>query len=836
MSESQLTSFLQNNLLINILQNSADLGKCTASITTQIREIIGAKIVAIYIKNIDDSLEVVGVCPERRRDDLKEKGLEQLLKNFSSRDRSKKLTVLDESVSIFILPLELKDERLGFLVLYDIMDMKGTDQILKGLDSIATLLSVIIYNSHLYRNMKALVDKRTKQLKTSEEKFKNIFENIHTSIWEEDFSEVVTKLNNLKENGVTDLRSYLDSNNDVFYELLSTVKVVHVNKATLELFEVTDENYFLSNISNSFGDGAMDVFKDELLSIWDNKKEFRREALFKKFSGETFNGIVSFTAPDTISGYSCLPVSIVDISYRKKHENHLLKIQQRLNSAQKLAKIGTWELDLVCNKLEWTDEIFRIFETSPQSFPDTYEAFLDFVHPEDRDLVNNTYLNSLKTGSDYSIQHRILLSSGKIKHVTENFKNYYDKLGNPIKSIGTVQDITDRVKAEKERINLEEQLLQGRKMEAIGQLTGGIAHDFNNMLGGIMGSAQLLQSPNRNLDDKSRKYVNLILDSAQNAASLVKKLLGFSRKNRLNEEVIDISQIIDESINILNRVIDKKVSIKVDDRLDESNIVGDSSAFQNVIINLVINASQAMPGGGVVELVMYNKSYKKSDLLEIGSPINEGHYIVTEVKDNGTGIDEDILDKVFEPFFTTKEQGKGTGLGLSVVFNTIDKFGGKIKVESVVNKGTIFTIYLPTSKKEIISKTEEVTSEKGYGCILIADDEQILREVSKDYFEDLGYKVILAENGKQAVDIYKERVKEIDLVILDMIMPVMNGKEAFYKLKEINENSKVIIASGFTNYEDMTALKSKGLSGYIKKPYTISEISQLSDQIINNDP
>lgn len=377
---------------------------------------------------------------------------------------------------------------------------------------------------------------------------------------------------------------------------------------------------------------------------------------------------------------------------------------------------------------------------------------------------------------------------------------------------------------------LEEQLNQSRKMDAVGQLAGGIAHDFNNMLAGIIGAAEILDILRKN-DGKSSKYIDIIIQSSQRAAGLISKLLAFSRKSNIEKKSIDIDKTIIDTIEILERSIDKKIQISFNDKAKSKFVLGDDSQIHNALLNMGINAAHAMPNGGLlsfsIENIFLDKKYCELSPFDI----IPGNYLEIEVRDNGVGIPPEHISKIFEPFFTTKKQGEGTGLGLAAVYGIVKEHSGAVTVYSEIGTGTVFHIYLPlTENLNLIS--EEKKLEHGHGQILLADDEEIIRLTSQDILETLGYTVLTAKNGLEAVEIFKANIENVDLVILDMIMPEMNGREAFHEIKKIRNDVNIIISSGFSKNEDLAELYNHGLSGFIKKPFRIDELSVMIKKFI----
>ncbi|MBN2658158.1 MAG: response regulator [Spirochaetales bacterium] len=409
-----------------------------------------------------------------------------------------------------------------------------------------------------------------------------------------------------------------------------------------------------------------------------------------------------------------------------------------------------------------------------------------------------------------------------------NAEPEFDENGEIIQVIVSFIDMTERRKT-------DEMLRQSQKMDAIGQLAGGVAHDLNNMLGGIVAAAQILKNPKQNLDEKGLKFADLILDASQQAAELTTKLLAFGRKTEIEMAPVSICSIIDDTISLLRRTVDKRISISFENQADEEIVSGNKTALQNALLNMGINASHAMPKGGKLQIktrnICLNEKYGKSSPFEIAA----GNYIEIEIGDTGTGISPENISKVFEPFFTTKKQGQGTGLGLSTVYATVQNHLGAINIHSELGTGTVFHIYLPTTEKNPEAYPGKDLSFSGKGVILLVDDEELIRVTAQETLEEMGFSVITAENGREAVNTFKERNEEIDLVIMDMLMPVMNGSDAFMVMKDINRDCPVIISSGFTKDENLKELKDAGLAGFIQKPFRIYDLSQLISEVLNHD-
>jgi len=382
-----------------------------------------------------------------------------------------------------------------------------------------------------------------------------------------------------------------------------------------------------------------------------------------------------------------------------------------------------------------------------------------------------------------------------------------------------------------EQRQMEEQMRQSQKMESIGQLAGGMAHDFNNMLGGIMGATEMLKKHVK--ETKGSRYLDMIIFSAENAAGLIKKLLAFSRKEKVDLVPVDVHSVINGTVSILERTIDRKIKIIQNFRAEVSTILGDDSLLQSAFLNLGINAANAMPEGGTIYFSSRNTVLEEKYCRESPFEIESGEYLEVEIEDSGRGIPVAVQKHIFDPFYTTGEQGKGTGLGLSAVYGTVQQHNGAITLYSELKIGTIIHIFFPLTRKTVLSvKSDEDETIRGSGCILIIDDEAVIRATAEAILEDLGYRVILAENGLEGLSVFQKRHDEIDLVIIDMIMPEMNGSECFFEMKKINTDIKVILASGFSHKEALKEMQDHGLAAIIRKPFRTAQLSRLIASVL----
>lgn len=394
--------------------------------------------------------------------------------------------------------------------------------------------------------------------------------------------------------------------------------------------------------------------------------------------------------------------------------------------------------------------------------------------------------------------------------------------------IGDTRQVVIRVDDVTETKQMEMELQQHRHIDSLGQLAGGIAHDFNNMLSAIMGAAELLRIKAGNSPDFT-KPIESILIAVERAADLTGKLLSFARKKGSDKTSIDMHRLIKDTVTILQRSIDKRIQIVVKSNAAKSIVEGDDSELSNALLNLGINARDAMPDGGVLTISTDNliiRDIKEADALELQA----GLYLELQVTDTGTGMSDIVKKKVFEPFFTTKDPGKGTGLGLASVYGTVKAHSGSIQLESTLGKGSSFTVLLPVSEiaTEESSKSILQCPEKDVkGTVLLVDDEDIVRTIGSNLLKELGLNVITAENGRQAIEIIKEQKEEISLILLDMIMPDISGYDCYHEIKNIMPDARVIICSGYAKGEVVKELQADGVRGFIQKPYRLSALKNI---------
>jgi len=510
---------------------------------------------------------------------------------------------------------------------------------------------------------------------------------------------------------------------------------------------------------------------------------------------------------------------------RRQTEEELRKSQAQLGQAQQIARLGSWEWDLVDNKVSWSEETRRLYGRRPEDLGFSMETCLERVHPDDLPRVNEIMAESLRTRQPFTCDHRIILPDGTERVMQGRGEVVVNEHGQPIKMVGTAQDITEAKQAEQALRRSEEQLRQAQKMEAVGRLAGGVAHDFNNLLTVIGGycsmSLQTLKATN-----PLQKNITEIQKASERAASLTGQLLAFSRKQVLQPRVLQLNEVVHNMEKMLRRLIGEDIELSTHFDPSLGCVQVDPGQIEQVIMNLAINARDAMPRGGKLTIGTANATVDQKTSFR-NRTLEVGEYILIAISDNGVGMTEDIKAHLFEPFFTTKGLGKGTGLGLATCYGIICQSGGDIRVYSEPNSGTTFKIYLPrtdaTSEPTPLTDSDHLPT--GKESILVVEDDAAVRRLAVVILRNCGYQVRESSNAFDALELIKRNLR-FDLVVTDVIMPQMSGKELCEQIKTQRPQIKVLLMSGYT--DDALAhhgVLDEGLF-FLEKPFSPAKLAR----------
>jgi PAS domain S-box-containing protein len=582
------------------------------------------------------------------------------------------------------------------------------------------------------------------------------------------------------------------------------------------------------------------------LNIWEDPDERTRLVEELKVTGYVENMEARFVGKDrnvkvglmsarilNANGESIILSITRDITDRKRDEEALQESEERLKIILEGSQLGTWDWDIDTGEVKRNARWAEMIGYTLPEIALSVNQWTDLIHPDDRAAAYQSIQDHLADKTPmHEIEYRMCTKNGQYKWILDRAKVVKrDSKGRPIRMSGTHADVTKAKQAETDRLKLERQIQQTQKLESLGVLAGGIAHDFNNILMAVLGHAELA------LDEISpmsaaRGSIQQIITAARRAAELCRQMLAYSGRATFALEKVNLRELIEEMAHLLKTSISKKAVLNLSLERGLPDIQVDPSQVRQIVLNLIINASEAVGDRSGVITVAAGATRCDADYLrktELHDGLVPGLYVHLEVTDTGCGMDAETRRRIFEPFFTTKFTGRG--LGLAAVLGIVRAHKGAIKVYSEFGKGTTFKVLFPALDMEENRAQPHVPSLsdnwKGKGVILLADDEESLRALGAMMLERLGFTVLTAVDGRDALETYRKRQREISLVILDLTMPHMDGAQAFGELRRINPDIRVILASGYSEEDVAARFAGKHLSGVLQKPYSLSKLREL---------
>ncbi|MBI5543216.1 MAG: PAS domain-containing protein, partial [Deltaproteobacteria bacterium] len=527
-------------------------------------------------------------------------------------------------------------------------------------------------------------------------------------------------------------------------------------------------------------------------------------------------------------------LNIRDVSERKRTERTLKESEERYRVATVATGQLIYDYEIASGRIQWAGAIEPITGHRPEEFERFGLAdWTEMIHPDDRERTTGSLVRSCAESRPFRVEYRLRRKDGSYTFVEDNGGFLYDQGGAPFRMLGAMKDVADRRHSEAERAKLEGQLQQAMKMEAVGRLAGGVAHDFNNLLTGITGNIELAlmeMTPADPLAETLRE----VEKAARSAASLTRQLLAFSRKQLIEPKVININDLMGNLKRMLGRILgeDIELSAVLDPELGAVKV--DPGQMEQILVNLAVNARDAMPQGGCLSVRTSDTTLDEEWCAHHPST-RPGDYVKLEVSDTGQGMTDEVKAHLFEPFFTTKPKGRGTGLGLATIYGAVKQSGGTIEVYSEVGRGTTFKIYLPrvagkAQKLEPGNRGEELP--RGNETVLVVEDEAWVRDLAARALKRLGYQVLQAANGSEAFVLASGHSGPIHLLMTDIVMPGINGRQLAERLKPLRPDMNVLYCSGYT--EDVIVHHGAVEEGlhFLAKPYTPQSLARKVREVL----
>jgi|GEM_PF-849373 len=606
-------------------------------------------------------------------------------------------------------------------------------------------------------------------------------------------------------------------------------KIINVNEAWLQMHGFQTKSDVLGMDVLNFIYEADRVILLERRERWPHCEDRLYELRDLRQDGSVVD-VQVYSSKISLGDNSYILATVRDLLKQKESEKALRESEEKYKTILENVEEGYYEVDLQGAFTLINNALCKITGYSRDEL--TGMNGRDCVDPKDIEEVNKAFRQVYSTvESKQDAEWRILRSDGCSRHVEASVSLVRNDEGHSVGFRGVIRDVTDRKHAEENKKRLESHLQVAQRLESLGTLAGGIAHDFNNILMGIQGRTSLMLM---NMDESHHhvEHLKVIEDYVQNAADLTKQLLGLARGGKREVKPVDLNKIVSGTAEMFRRT-KKEITIHSSYQDNIWIVEADRGQIEQVLLNMYVNAWQAMPEGGEIFLKTRNVEIDEED--SISCQVDPGRYVRISVRDVGVGMDEATRQRIFDPFFTTKEMGRGTGLGLASAFGIIKNHGGSINVNSAKGHGTTFDIYLKVTEKATAEENvQRVGIQKGSESILLVDDEEMITEIVKKLLEALGYTVLLARSGIEAIETYKTSWETIDIVMLDMIMPGMSGSETFNRLKAINPDMKVVLSSGYSMNGQAEEILNRGCNGFIQKPIKIAELSQKLREILDD--
>lgn len=795
MKDAAAIQFMVLDMLGNIMTLSETPAKMGIYLTQQIRQLVGARIVMLIRYTGWESspdFRVISIEPERHRSSTKLNGLNGLLPVLRDLQEGviwRSDNVPDETAAAFqaigcesliAIPLSMAAEPVGALLALDLLEMDRSEDVLRSLEILGPFVGMVIRNAFYYEDLEGEVQIRTKELADSEKHLRNLTEVAPVGIFHLDWEGRLIFVNEHWRQ-ITGLQWH-EGSPEAFQKLIHPEDREYAGKLWREA-QANKQDF----------QGEYRLLRDDGSLVWVIGK-----AVFEFNDAGQLEGVIGI---------------LTDISERKKAEESLRESNYRLNLATDSAHLAVWDWDLITGTMIWDDRMFQLYGATREEIRGTEQDWKDRLHPEDLERAVKECEAAIKGVAPFNTEFRVVHRDGTILWVKADATVLRDAEGNPLRMIGLNRDITATHLAEAEKTKLQALLQQSQKMESLGSLAGGVAHDMNNVLGAILGmaSAHLDLQP---VNSPAYRAFDTIVQAATRGGKMVKSLLSFARKSPVEEHQLDMNEILREEVALLERTTLAKVRLEMDLASSLQPILGDASALTHAVMNLCVNAVDAIPEKGTVTLRSRNI---------------DGFWIEVVVEDTGTGMSKEVLEKAMDPFFTTKEVGKGTGLGLSMVYSTVKAHRGQMEIQSNPGQGTRVMLRFPACEAEVPLQDE--AARRRYETttralkVLVVDDDELVQSSVMAVLGVLGHDAVGATSGEEALARLGAGFQP-DIVILDLNMPGLGGAGTLPRLRALSPTVPVMIATGRVDEFATNLVRTYSYVSILPKPYSLEELKE----------
>jgi PAS domain S-box-containing protein len=637
-------------------------------------------------------------------------------------------------------------------------------------------------------------------------------------------------------------KRFVETANEGFWTMDEAHNTVSVNEKMAEMLGYSPEGIIGRKVEDFMFADDLDDHKTKMGDRHNGQVGYY-ERRFRRKDGTTLWTLVSATAiMDKNGSFNGSFAMFTDITDRKRTEGDLLLSKAQLSLAQESAKAGAWEWNLLTNENFWSEELWSLYGLEPRSCEPSYEAWLQTIHPDDRSMVEHLVQEAASNVSELNVEWRVHDIKGTERWLTAQGRPVYDEHGQATSYIGIVMDITERKRLEAERLEMEREIIHAQKRESIGVMAGRISHDFSNQLAVILGNLELSLGA-LPTDSEAKASIMNAIEAANRSVDLSDQMLIYSGSAFYLPKAIRVNDLLNRTSDLFKSSVSKYVTLDLLISDELALIKGDADQIQSLVTNILVNASEAIGDKeGYVRLstgvLDCDAAYLNDGRLKLNP--EPGRFVVLEITDTGCGMDTGTLHRLFDPYFTTKPNNRG--LGMAEVMGIVKGHHGALFVVSQLGKGTTIQVMLPVLKEnqaQSLTDTESVETKSSEPAalnrritILLVEDEKAFRDFTVRRLNALGYDTIIAGDGEQGVRIFRERLDEIDLVILDFAMPRMNGVEAFEELIRIKPDVKVILGSGYTEDSVLQSFADQYPSVFLHKPYNMEDLKREIERLL----